>query len=156
MTNQILVANDEAGVSSQKTIVRGIDCRSREREPTPFSVIISKKRRLAVVTAHRPIAVSAYKTAITKVTANPNYCSRYRLLVDLRKVEFRPSASEVRDLASFLGQNRRSFKNQVAVVVSDIFSYGLARMASIYAGLIGFNLMVFDDAAETTTWITQN
>ncbi len=122
----------------------------------PFFYIISKKRRLAVIMVYGLIDLTTFKTAIVGLIAIPNFYPGYRVLIDLRRANFQPSAAEANTLGLFLGQNRGFFKNQVAVVVTSTLAYGLARMTSIYAGLANFNMMVFHDHKEVTMWIKQD
>jgi len=120
----------------------------------PFMYTISQEEEIAYVTAHGLINMENIKQAISDVAADPLFQPKYKVIVDLRKMEYSPSVSDIQSIASLIGEMKNSYQNKVAIVVSGTLHYGLARMAATYTELSGVPMIdAFTDFEEARQWV---
>lgn len=119
----------------------------------PFMYTISQEDKIAYVTAHGSINMEAIKQIISDVAADPLFQPKYKVIVDLRKMEYSPSVSDIQLIASLVGEMKKSYQNKVAIVVSGKFHYGMAKMAAAYTEMSGVPMIdAFTDFEEARQW----
>ncbi|MFQ5739856.1 MAG: hypothetical protein ACE5JX_12675 [Acidobacteriota bacterium] len=120
-----------------------------------FYHTISQEEGIAYVTASGPGDLQASEDGAAELAADPSFQSYYGVLVDLRLVEYLPSAEETREIAAQLGQFKDTFDGKVAVVVSGNVAFGLVRMTCIYAELMGCSMTAFRDYQAALQWLKE-
>jgi hypothetical protein len=76
----------------------------------------------------------------------------FHVVVDARKVEYRPSVEDTRAIVNSISTLDRSFRGRIGVVVSGAFMFGMARMTSIMGELNGLHMAAFQDYQEAYRW----
>lgn len=76
-----------------------------------------------------------------------------KILIDARGTRLEPSYEEISALARFVGTKMSRFGPRAAIVVSDDFHYGLARIGTAYASASGIETEVFFSIREALRWL---
>ena len=90
---------------------------------------------------------------MNNVFRDPDFTPGFSFLLDRRNVNTAPSPAYIERIVTFHKDHERELgKSKVAVVVSEMASYGMVRMSQ---GLIGdhINLNVFTDINEAVDWL---
>jgi hypothetical protein len=119
----------------------------------PFVHEISEDDATAFVTARNPLDIDSFRRSITDLAGEPGFQPHFKILVDLRNMDFTPSNEEVRIIADVIGRMKEAYRSKVAVVVSGDLHFGLFRVASTYAEIKGFSMTVFRDLDEARAWL---
>jgi hypothetical protein len=120
----------------------------------PFMYTISHEDKIAYVTAHGSITMETINQVISDVAADPLFQPKYKVVVDLRDMEYSPSVSDMQSIASIIGEMKNAYQNKVAIVVSGKFHYGMAKMAAAYTEMSGVPMIdVFTDFEEARQWV---
>ena len=116
----------------------------------PFRIRVVDNGRLVLVRATGPADERDWE----KLLAAPA-CGRSPppdLLIDLRQRRDLPSTEMVRSVMSRLAERTEGFRT-VALVVRPGAQFGVARIASTFAGLEGATVEAFLQAREALDWI---
>ncbi|MBU0983360.1 MAG: hypothetical protein KKA42_05790 [candidate division Zixibacteria bacterium] len=118
----------------------------------PFSHTISAPEKLARVRAEGPVNLDACIKAIEALASDPEFSKDFKIIVDLRKMDYDPSNTDVQGLASFLGARCSSFQERTAVVVPPRL-LGVARIVTVLAEVAGFRMKMFTDYDGAVGWL---
>lgn len=119
----------------------------------PFSHTIHSADEMVLITARGEIDIHSCTLAVSALIKDPVFQPHYKILADLSEMEYSPSTREIRALASILGKEKEFVQGKVAVVVPNEFAYGMARMAQIYAEMLGFAMRPFQDLEAANQWL---
>jgi hypothetical protein len=99
------------------------------------------------------LALPDARQLIGDIAVDGEFRPQCDILVDLAQAVCNPSPSDVRTLVRWLPSRNQTNTNKIAVVVSNSFHYGMARMASILATSKQIAFHVFLDVAEAVAWL---
>jgi len=119
----------------------------------PFDYTISPEKGVAMVRATGPVDVRSSVEAMGKLASDPSFSREYRVVVDLREMEYRPSLGELRLIAWAMGHEKKSYPNKVAVVLSETQRLERAKRFARFSKLAGFGLELFADMNEAMRWL---
>jgi hypothetical protein len=115
------------------------------------SYSIDRPRRLVRSRAWGVLSNDDLRQHYYRIMADPAFKPDFRQLADLRDVEqFTIDVPEIRAAANvqvFDAGTRRAF------VAPDDVGFGLSRMFSAYADMIGQNVCIFRDLAAAEEWL---
>jgi hypothetical protein len=119
----------------------------------PFQVIVDKNRKIFKLVGTGSTDTEGYRSAIQSVANHPLFEPGYQLLVDARRLNYTPSASEVHMFAQ-MHTSIEAFKSRkVAVVVSKIGDYGMANMFAAQCNLSGVKVDTFLSIRAAELWL---
>lgn len=119
----------------------------------PFNYTISPERGVAVVKATGPVDVRSSVEAMGRLAGDPSFRSDYRVVVDLREMEYQPSLGELRLIAWAMGHEKKSYPKRIAVVLSENQRLRRAKRYARFSQLAGFGLELFADMNEAMRWL---
>jgi hypothetical protein len=119
----------------------------------PFSYRISEEEGVAYVTASGPVDVRSSVETMGELSRDPIFDPDFKVVVDLREMQYRPSLGELRVIAWALGHEKTSFRNKVAVVVSESVRRRRAKVYSKFGRMAGFALELFPDMDDALAWV---
>jgi hypothetical protein len=127
--------------------------RSQSQAPLPFEVAFSEPSRFKV-RASGEVTFSEIERLAGDLLAHPRFGAGAELLVDADAVEGVPSVTELRVVASqtmptLLDKGLRQF----AIVASNPFVYGMARVFSVFAETAGGQVATFRKLDEAGRWL---
>lgn len=108
------------------------------------------------VTGEGRIDVSSARKLLADVPNESAYESSYDILIDLASAVGNPSPADMRNLVRWFPALDVPNSNKIAVVVSNSFHYGMARMASILSTSKNVNFHVFLDMEEALAWMNDS
>ncbi len=111
-----------------------------------------RDRRIQV-TARGQVDFRESLAAGVALTKRPDFQPDYNVLVDVREIEFSPSAPEIEDFGRALARFKESFQGRIAVLVEGLLMFGLARMTCSVAEANGFPMRPFTDLEEACAWL---
>ena len=109
--------------------------------------------RRGEVRAEGPINLSQCIQAMVELAEDFEFDPTFNVLVDLRNMEYVPSTSDARALASRLAELKLYFQGRIGIVVSGSFLFGMARMTCILAEVAGFKMIPFRDYDSAFQWV---
>ena len=118
-----------------------------------FEYALSERDRRIQVTARAPIDFRESLAAGVTLIMRPDFQPQYGVLVDLREIEFSPSAPEIEHFGRALGRFKKSFQGRIALLVEGRLMFGLARMTCSVAEANGFPMRPFTDLEEACAWL---
>ena len=119
----------------------------------PFVYEISEDEGVAYVTARGRVDVRSSVETMGELAKDPRFSPDFKVVVDLREMEYRASLGELRVIAWALGHEKTAFRNKVAVVLSESARQGRAQVYSRFAQMAGFALTLFQDMGDAVRWI---
>ncbi len=119
----------------------------------PFQYAIDHGSRIAYVTAYGRIDFWTSIRASHELTTAIGFATDYRVLADLRNVEYVPSPDEALDIAANLQRYAEYFRERVAVVLPSHALPVVSRLAEISREAKGVALSLFTDPEEARTFI---
>lgn len=99
------------------------------------------------VVADGPIDFRSTVDAMQAVAADPDFNPDFHVLVDLRRMEYAPSTSDLFNIRDTLFGLQYKFQGGVTLVVSPATLY-LARLVCILASAAGFKMTALTDIGE--------
>ncbi len=119
--------------------------------PVEFEVI--RSRRLVVITYADFVTIEDWTNTLEAMFAHPEYEPGFNLLVDRRAAE-PPTRAFADAVAMFVRKRRKQFGTaKVAILVSDIASYGMGRMQEILNESSDLPTRAFRSEAEARGWL---
>lgn len=119
----------------------------------PIVHTIAAQEEMAFVTSCSPVNLDTIRDSILGLANEPGFSPDFRILVDLRDMDYAPSNEDIQIIAENLGRMKDSYCNRIAVVVAGDLHFGLFRMASTYADLKGVDMKIFRDPEEARAWL---
>lgn len=120
----------------------------------PFTHTVLPEKQIAYVTAEGPVDLRASAQAVAALADDPLFRPHFRVLVDLRRMVYRPTPLELAGLASVLADRRQDYQNKVAVLTTDAIA-ALAALACIFAEVAGFPLRAFTSESAARQWLNE-
>ena len=90
---------------------------------------------------------------MNSLAADPAFPQSFDVLADFSRVDYTPSFREIKRFASEFKTVRAALPPRVGIVVRDKVQLKLGRFASMVAGLLKFDLSVFEDPAAADRWL---
>jgi len=121
----------------------------------PYEHNIDPAARRATVRAFGPSSFEEARRAAEALIAEPLYDPAFEILFDGRELEYLASyqdALQFRDLFALL---RASFRGPIAIVVQGTARYGMSRMISTMADLVGVHMEAFRTIPDAETWLRE-
>ena len=118
----------------------------------PFDYRIEEAEGVAYVRASGAVDVRSSVEAMGELARDPKFKSDFKVVVDLREMEYRPSFGELRVIAWAMGHEKDSYPSKVAVVLSETQRLKRAKRYARFSELAGFGLQIFPDMGEALQW----
>ena len=118
----------------------------------PFRWTFSEEEELVYVVGQGPVDLASAVETLFLVAGNPRFLSHWRVLVDLREMEYEPQPKEAVEMARVLGVSKSMLQGRVAVVVAAPVR-PLAGLAASLASQNGAAVREFTDPAEARVWL---
>jgi hypothetical protein len=107
--------------------------------PVPFSHTISKQTNTVQVVADGPINLQSSIAAMLAVANDPDFNPSFKVIVELRLMEYAPTMTELFGIRDALESLRQNFKGQITLLVTESVLY-VARLVCIIATTMGFQM----------------
>ena len=122
----------------------------------PFTYRIAEDECVAYVSASGAVDVRSSVEAMGELSRDPKFDPDYKVVVDLREMQYRPSLGELKVIAWALGHEKASFRNKVAVVLSETARKRRAKVYSKFGRMAGFALELFPDMEGALEWVRES
>ncbi len=121
--------------------------------PMPVGYQVIPAKRLVIVTYTDPVILEDWTNTIEAVFLHPEYEPGFNLLVDRRAAE-PPTRAFADAVATFVRKRRTKFGSaRIALLVSDIASYGMGRMQEMLNESADLPTRAFRSEAEAYAWL---
>ena len=120
-----------------------------------FELSVSGASRLAEVTAWGRFDFAESLAAAEALEADPGFEASFRVLVDLREIDFKPPTQEVEGFALTLPRFRSCCRGRVAIVTGSDLHFGLARTLCTISEAHGFSMRPFADYGVARSWLLE-
>jgi hypothetical protein len=121
-----------------------------------LTICTPKNADLVTVTCSGEAELLEGVDVMHKVVEDPRCQPKQRFLVDLAGLDCTPTAEQVRSFVASLPRRDSPGKRKVAVVVSNSFHFGMARMTAILAETRGVFFRVFLFHDEAREWLASS
>jgi hypothetical protein len=121
----------------------------------PFIQLVFPEEQLVRVQTVDHVDAQMCAKAIEDLANDPEFRPTYKILADLRQLEFSPSTSELQTLVALLCELGDIYLGPIALVVEGPFYMGLGKMVSATARLSGLSMAAFDEAAAAEQWLEE-
>jgi hypothetical protein len=121
----------------------------------PYEHQIDPAARRVTIRAHGPSSFEEARRATEALIADPAYDPAFEILFDGRELEYLASyqdALQFRDLFALL---RASLRGPIALVVQGTARYGMSRMISTMADLVGVRMEAFRSIPDAEAWLRE-
>jgi len=117
----------------------------------PYRWSICQEEELAEIVADGVIDISSSIEALFAVTSDPEYAPHYRILIDMREMNFTPRLGDALEIASVLRRARSVLRGRMALVTQE----DLSRLAMIVASIARGGVMIrtFEDYDAARLWV---
>ena len=122
----------------------------------PVTWNFAVEEELVTAQAKGPTTYEQCISMLEEVSGDPRHDPRFKVLVDVRGIDYSPSVAEVRQLAEALVERRESFSKGMAVIVDPGPHYDLAELCSRLAKSQGFTLACFGTEPLARDWCSRN
>ncbi len=122
-----------------------------EKEPN-FKFEFFNKDLLCKVTGSGSLNFEKTTRAIKYVANHLEFNSNFRLMVDLRKMNYHPSYNEFLKIVDTLKLLNDKFTNKIAVITASEMHI-LAKLAGIYCNSVGIKMQSFTNPKDAGLWI---
>jgi hypothetical protein len=120
----------------------------------PVTAATDPAGRFSIVTVTDPYTIDEWRTGMLAAGADVTFRALRRMLID-RRGSTPPTTAFVDLMIRFAAEHPADIGTRVAVVVSDIAGFGMARMAELKASgsVPEASIMVFHDYAGAVDWL---
>jgi len=118
----------------------------------PFSYTISPEHRMAYVKVSGRVDLRAVLGMMGRLANDPKFDRSYKIVVDVRDMDYHPSAGELRVLAWALGHERRSYGDRVGVVLPERPERARPHIFTRFARMAGVGFNLFRDMPSAMRW----
>ena len=122
----------------------------------PLELTYNKETGVFTITGSEKFLFSDATQIIEKLYNAPEFGTPFRVLWDLRESGLGLTSLEIKQISSFVMRKRPENSGRIAILVSSLAAYGLARMFEISTSLKGAQIMVFRNADEADKWLMYN
>ncbi len=121
--------------------------------PPPLSFAIDASKPVAIVTYHQQPTFAQWSDTMERLLHDANANPRLGVILDRRYVFLPAEAIYIRHMVRFLDERRAAGKlGRCAIVVTDIGSYGMGRMAEEITDLAN-SIRTFRNLQEAEEWL---
>ena len=117
----------------------------------PYRWSICQEEELAEIVADGFVDTSSSIEALFAVTSDPEYAPHYRILIDMREMDFTPRLGDALEIASVLRKARSVLRGRMALVTHEELSRLAVIVASIASG--GVTIRTFEDYDAARLWV---
>ncbi len=89
---------------------------------------------------------------VLAVANDARFKDGFNVLVDLCRLNYHPSLSELRDFADVLISLKDKCSGKTAIVVSNFFHFGFGKLLGGFLEIAGIQLRVFHHSLDAMTW----
>ena len=118
-----------------------------------MSFTINPENRSIVVVVRGRASLSECVRMVDDLTSSPGYDPAFRVLGDIRGIEFAPSAAEAEALSRLFLAKQEYYGNGLGVLVAGTLHFGLTRMINLFAGDQHELIVPFIEEAEAFAWL---
>ena len=119
----------------------------------PYTIDIQPERRRVVVTGTGKPDIGETMATMRRLAADPAYEPMFGILADMRELEYVASFEDLIVMRDGFDELKASYTGPIAVLVSDLLRYGIARTISGLTGLIGIRIEAFREPAAADAWL---
>lgn len=119
----------------------------------PLSYEISADDHLAQVEGRGAADFDAFIGVMNAVIADPSFSPDFDIVADFSQLDYVPSFRDIKKLAGEFEKVRAALPSRVGIVVKNKVQLRLGRFAAMVAGLLKFDLSVFEDRADANRWL---
>ncbi|MCP4724325.1 MAG: hypothetical protein GY863_04790 [bacterium] len=122
-------------------------------------ISINKEKNLITVTAGGNLSIDELAGGLVKVTSHPDFVAGQDVIWDLRGVETADmDTDDLKDIVEYVKgmQDKRGSGYKAALITSQDYIFGLARMYEAYVNSLPFKLRVFRNADEAYAWLGES
>ncbi len=113
---------------------------------------ISPEEKTAFVTVRGQVDVRAALAAMGRLANDPAFDRSYKIVIDVREMDYRPSLGELRVMAWALGHERQRYADQVAVVLPEQAGRVRPHIFARFARMAGVGFNLFRDLPSALRW----
>jgi hypothetical protein len=121
----------------------------------PYRYEIDPAARRVIVVGEGDGDFASSVAFMRTLTADAAYRPEFDLLADLRGLEYTASSTEVQGFRRTFDELRTLFRGRIAVVVSGLVRYGIARMLSQTVESSGVRMEAFRDVDAARAWLDE-
>lgn len=120
-----------------------------------FETHIDSAKGIARIRITGPMDVSGFSAVVTEFMDHPDFVPGMPAIWDMREADLeRITEEEIRSIGSQSRQlAERRGSARVALVVSDDFRFGMARMTQVLAASPNLEMAAFRDFASAEKWV---
>ncbi len=121
-----------------------------------YSYSISSANKLINVRIHGILQITEVLNGIKEVSFDDHFQTDYKMLVEVRDVQFRPTAAEVKQIAELIVDLKKAFTNKTALMVPGNFLYQMAKLAKYYIKQrTNIEMEIFDNIKDAVSWLNE-
>lgn len=106
-------------------------------------------------TAWGELTYADVKGVVDQTRAHPRFGPGTFALFDGTRVDRAPTTAELRQIASDLRPLQEAGLTTIALVAGSTFTYGVARMFSVFAGAFGISISAFRSVSDAEIWLAR-
>ena len=118
-----------------------------------MNVTIDSDARSVLVAVKGRASLTECIAMVEKLTSSAEFDPSYRVLGDVREIDFAPSVKEAQALSRLFQAKRERYANGLGVLVGSPLIYGLTRMINLFSGQQAELIAPFLDEAEAFAWL---
>ena len=118
-----------------------------------MSFEVDPEKRSVLVVVRGRASLTDCAQMVEDLTSAPQYDPSFRVLGDVREIEFAPSASEAQALSRLFEAKRALYGNGLGVLVGSSLHYGLTRMINLFSAGGDELIVPFTEEAEALHWL---
>ncbi len=121
----------------------------------PTKYRIAKDEGIVYLENTGPFDLDLAIESVIEVTGDPDFDPSFRILSDLRGIEYRPDLSQAVDFGNFMGTIHALVRERIAAVISEPVQYRLSKIVCLMARARGIQLQSFRDPDSALAWLQE-
>ncbi len=113
---------------------------------------ISPEQETAFVRVSGAVDMRSALAAMGELANDPNFDRNFKIVIDVREMDYRPSLGELRVMAWALGHERERYAEQVAVVLPERAGRVRPHIFARFARMAGMGFNLFRDMPSALRW----
>jgi hypothetical protein len=113
--------------------------------PATYSRTVMDDRRMIHIVGRGQADASSCIQAVREQASHPAHMPEYKILLDIRELDFHPDSMEAISLARTVVDLRKKFQGKIAVVVCDKVQMFAAQLVGRLVSAGGISMMPFAD-----------
>lgn len=119
----------------------------------PTTCRIAKDEGIVYVDSEGRVDLESMIESVIEVTGSPDFSPHFRVLSDLREIEYQPAVSEAIDFGHFMGTLHALLRDRIAAVLSNPVHYRLSKIVCLLARARGIEMQSFRDMESARAWL---